>query len=76
MTQFKYKLIKVLMVCLELEPRAAGWKTQTNPLSYCGTPQEREMLHTAQTKWQPRLPMEIDFLTTTLASFCEGQLLF
>ena len=50
MTQFKYKLIKVLMVCLELEPRAAGWKTQTNPLSYCGTPQEREMLHTAQTK--------------------------
>ena len=21
-----------------LEPRVAGWKTQTNPLSYCGTP--------------------------------------
>ena len=22
------------MVCLELEPRAAGWKEETNPLSY------------------------------------------
>ena len=22
------------MVCLGLEPRAAGWKAQTNPLSY------------------------------------------
>ena len=27
------------MVCLGLEPRAAGWKAQTNPLSYGGTPQ-------------------------------------
>ena len=26
------------MVCLGLEPRVAGWKTQTNPLSYGGTP--------------------------------------
>ena len=26
------------MVCLGLEPRAAGWKAQTNPLSYGGTP--------------------------------------
>ena len=26
------------MVCLGLEPGAAGWKAQTNPLSYCGTP--------------------------------------
>ena len=26
------------MLCLELEPRAVGWKTQTNPLSYGGTP--------------------------------------
>ena len=26
------------MVCLGLEPGAAGWKTQTNPLSYGGTP--------------------------------------
>ena len=26
------------MVCLGLEPRAAGWKAQTNPLSYSGTP--------------------------------------
>ena len=26
------------MVCLGLEPRSEGWKTQTNPLSYGGTP--------------------------------------
>ena len=26
------------MVCLALEPGAAGWKAQTNPLSYGGTP--------------------------------------
>ena len=26
------------MVCLGLEPGAAGWKMQTNPLSYGGTP--------------------------------------
>ena len=26
------------MVCLGLEPRAAGWKAQTNPLSHGGTP--------------------------------------
>ena len=25
------------MVCLRFEPGAAGWKAQTNPLSYCGT---------------------------------------
>ena len=27
------------MVCLGFEPGAAGWKAQTNPLSYGGTPQ-------------------------------------
>ena len=26
------------MVCLGFEPRAAGWKARTNPLSYGGTP--------------------------------------
>ena len=26
------------MVCLGLEPGVAGWKVQTNPLSYGGTP--------------------------------------
>ena len=26
------------MVCLGLEPGAAGWKAQTNPLSYGCTP--------------------------------------
>ena len=38
MTQFKHKLMIALMVCLGLEPGAAGWKVQTNPLSYTGTP--------------------------------------
>ena len=31
------------MVCSLLEPRAAGWKTQTNPLSYGGTPKLTEL---------------------------------
>ena len=31
-------LIKAQMVCLILEPETAGWKAQTNPLSYGGTP--------------------------------------
>ena len=26
------------MVCLEFEPGASGWKAQTNPPSYGGTP--------------------------------------
>ena len=26
------------MVCLGFEPGVAGWKVQTNPLSYCSTP--------------------------------------
>ena len=26
------------MMCLGLEPGAAGWKVETNPLSYGGTP--------------------------------------
>ena len=25
------------MVCLGVKPRAAGWKAQTNPMSYGGT---------------------------------------
>ena len=29
---------KVYMVYLGLEPRAAEWQVQTNPLSYGGTP--------------------------------------
>ena len=28
------------MVCLGLEPGVAGWKAQTNPLSYGGTPDD------------------------------------
>ena len=36
MRQVKFYLIKVLMLCLGLEPGAAGWKAQTNPLSFGG----------------------------------------
>ena len=36
-TQFNNKLIKALMVFLGLEPGEAGWKVQTNPLSYDGS---------------------------------------
>ena len=35
--QFKCKLMKAQMVCMGLVPRAAGWKAQTNPLSYGDT---------------------------------------
>ena len=38
--KFKFKLKKVLMVCLGFEPGVAGWKARTNPLSYGGTPKE------------------------------------
>ena len=31
---------KTQMACLGLEPRAAGWQAQTNPLSYGGTPKK------------------------------------
>ena len=33
-----YKSKKAWMVCLGLKPGVAGWKAQTNPLSYGGTP--------------------------------------
>ena len=39
MSQFKYSSIKAQMVCLGFKPGAAGWKVQTNPLSYGGTPE-------------------------------------
>ena len=32
--------MKESMVCLGLEPGAAGWKAQTNPLSYGGSPNQ------------------------------------
>ena len=32
------------MACLGVEPGAAGWKAQTNPLSYGGTPQKHKLL--------------------------------
>ena len=35
------------MACLGVEPGAAGWKAQTNPLSYGGTPQTDASLITA-----------------------------
>ena len=31
-----FKLIRALTVCLGFEPGVAGWKEQTNPLSYGG----------------------------------------
>ena len=34
------------MVCLGFEPGAAGWKAQTNPLSYGGTPMTPELKST------------------------------
>ena len=37
--QFKFKLLKAHMVCFGFESGAAGLKTQTNPLSYNGTPE-------------------------------------
>ena len=42
--KFKFKLIKVLIVRLGFEPGTAGWKAQTNPLSYGGTPNIGQML--------------------------------
>ena len=33
------------MVCLGFEPGAAGWKAQTNPLSYGGTTQRSLLLY-------------------------------
>ena len=33
------------MECLGLEPGAAGWKVQTNPLCYGGTPKKHWYLH-------------------------------
>ena len=32
------------MVCLGLQLEVAGWKAQTNPLSYGGTPMLRSLL--------------------------------
>ena len=31
------------MVCLGFEPGVAGWKAQTNPLSYGGTPNNPQL---------------------------------
>ena len=31
------------MVCLGFKPRAAGWKAQTDPLSYGGTPKGKNL---------------------------------
>ena len=32
------------MVCLGLEPRAAEWQAQMNPLSYGGTPKTHKLI--------------------------------
>ena len=36
------------MVCLGLEPGAAGWKAYTNPLNYGGTPKRNQVKHGLQ----------------------------
>ena len=36
------------MVCLGIEPGAAGWKVRTNPLSYSGTPNKFLLLNMAK----------------------------
>ena len=37
------------MVCLGFEPGAAGWKAQTNPLSYVGTARKKTIVSEANT---------------------------
>ena len=49
------------MVCLGFKPRAAGWKAQTNPLSYGGTP-NKQML-SFQNIINDVCSIEIDLLT-------------
>ena len=41
------------MVCLGVEPGAAGWKVQTNPLSYGGTPLVN-FLHSSGIGWNDK----------------------
>ena len=46
------------MVCLGLESGAAGWKVQTNPLSYDSTPQTMDLSRNDHRKiyyWGPEL---------------------
>ena len=46
--------MKAMMVCLGLEPRAAGWKAQTNPLCYGGTP-KRISLQKYESRYGPKI---------------------
>ena len=41
------------MVCLGLKPGAAGWKAQTNPLSYGGTPSK--IIVATSFEWLPKV---------------------
>ena len=58
-------MIKALMVCMELEPGAAGLNAQTNPLSYGGTP---KVLLTTQ-KYFTIAQIGCTIVVFTLASF-------
>ena len=53
------------MVCLGLEPGAAGWKAQMNPLSYGGTPERKLFI---------RLTTVINLILTALRSSNNGQI--
>ena len=62
------------MVCLGLEPGAAGWKAQTNPLSYGGTPKSLDSLSLQLAfKYLRKLPSPI-FSLTIYFSFVLGHL--
>ena len=47
------------MVCLGLEPGAARWKAQTNPLSYGGTP--------IFNLWPAAVQLQLDVIHCTFA---------
>ena len=49
------------MVCLGLEPGAAGWKAQTDPLSYCGTPSNYITYSILETRLGLALGLRHDF---------------
>ena len=51
----EYILMQAYMLCLGLEPRAAGWKVQTIPLSHGGTFLSKVILQTTfASSWSPR----------------------
>ena len=62
-TQFN-KLMKALIVCLGLEPGAAGWKAQTNPQSYGGT----QLNSSLYSLFLMKNPVRVNFLANTAST--------